>query len=189
MQSTTCFHYCVTNTIFQQTYFLFDDPVAFYPTDGMFDADSNGRDATIFSLLRGCQFPPTGFFLGLNNGDSLAQKALEPHILIKTTSGRQGISRQISDAFIVYLALISGAQQANVTGLIDHEQVFDRVALLLATIIFLLVLGISRAVDRAFSAIMPKRGGMGTPSARGLASSMAKSSAVRAGSRSCRANA
>ena len=101
----------------------------------------------------------------------------------------QGISRQISDAFIVYLALISGAQQANVTGLIDHEQVFDRVALLLATIIFLLVLGISRAVDRAFSAIMPKRGGMGTPSARGLASSMAKSSAVRAGSRSCRANA
>ena len=59
----------------------------------------------------------------------------------------------------MFLALHSVTQEANVTGLIDHEEVFDRVALFLATVVFLLVLGIGRAVDRSLSAIMPKRGG------------------------------
>jgi hypothetical protein len=51
------------------------DPVVFNLTNGMFNTDANGRDATIFSLLRGRQFTPTGFSLGLNNGDPLAHKA------------------------------------------------------------------------------------------------------------------
>jgi len=45
------------------------------------------------------------------------------------------------------LAFIRITQEANVTGLIDYEEVFDRVAFLLATVILLLVLRISRAVD------------------------------------------
>jgi hypothetical protein len=44
------------------------------------------------------------------------------------------------------------------TGLIDDEEVFDRMALLLATVAFLLVLWIGWAVDRSFSTIMPTRG-------------------------------
>jgi hypothetical protein len=45
-----------------------------------------------------------------------------------------------------------------VTGLIDHEELFDRVARLLAAGEFLLVLWIGWAVDRPLSAIMPNRG-------------------------------
>ena len=44
------------------------------------------------------------------------------------------------------------------TGLIDHEELFDRVARLLAAGEFLLVLWIGWAVDRPLSAIMPNRG-------------------------------
>ena len=56
-------------------------------------------------------------------------------------------------------AFISITQEAHVTGLIDDEQVFDRVTLLLAAVVFLLALEIGGAVDRSLSAIMPKRGG------------------------------
>jgi hypothetical protein len=59
----------------------------------------------------------------------------------------------------MFLALHSVTQEAHVTGLIDHEEVFDRVALFLATVVFLLFLWIGRTVDRSLSAIMPKRGG------------------------------
>ena len=47
-------------------------------------------------------------------------------------------------------------QEAHVTGLMNHEEVFERVTLLLAAVIFLLLFGIGRAVDRTFSPIMPK---------------------------------
>ena len=57
-----------------------------------------------------------------------------------------------------------------VTGLIDHEEVFERVTRLLATVIFLLVLGIFRAVDRTFGPIMKKRAVVGPASVRFAAS-------------------
>ena len=49
-------------------------------------------------------------------------------------------------------------QEAHVTGLVDYEEVFERVAFLLATVILVWLLRIGRAVDRTFGAIMPKRG-------------------------------
>ena len=68
------------------------------------------------------------------------------------------------------------------TDLVDHEEVFECVTLLLATIIFLLLFGIGRAVDRTFSAIMPKRGVVALPSVVCGLNIAANSSAVRAGS-------
>ena len=80
-------------------------------------------------------------------------------------------------------------QEANVARLMDHDEVFERVALLLATVILLLVLGILRAVDRSLSTIMPKRGDVGPSFDCLVVRRMASSSAVRAGSRSWCANA
>jgi hypothetical protein len=71
---------------------------------------------------------------------------------------REGIALQLSQAFIIGLSFIRGTQEADVTALIDHEEVLDRVAFLLAAVVVLLVLGIGGAVDRSLSAIMPKRG-------------------------------
>jgi hypothetical protein len=60
-----------------------------------------------------------------------------------------------------------------VTGLINHEELFDCVAFLLATVILLLVLGILRAVDWSLRTIMPNRGDVGISGfcARGVTSS------------------
>ena len=81
------------------------------------------------------------------------------------------------------------AQAAHVTGLVDHEEVFERVTLLLATVICLLLFGIGRAVDRTFGAIMPKRGVADPPSVECVSNIAANSAAVRAGSSSGSAKA
>jgi hypothetical protein len=53
---------------------------------------------------------------------------------------------QVREAFIVRLPCIGVAQAANMTGLIDHEEVVDRVTLLLAAVVCLRVLWIGRSV-------------------------------------------
>jgi hypothetical protein len=73
------------------------------------------------------------------------------------------------------------AQEAHVTGRSDHEEVFERVPLLLATVVFLLRFGIARALKRTRGTLMPKRGLVGLLPVSNL---LAHSAAVRAGSRS-----
>src|SRR5215510_7188515 len=154
MQATTCLHDGIANAILQEAYLVFDHTVAFHPANRVFDPDADGRDGPIGRFLRWGEFTPTGFFLRLDDGDTVEEKTLEAHILVEATAMWQGIALQIRDAFIVHLALIRGTQEANVTSLIDHEEVVDRMALLLATVVVLLVLGIDRAVDRSLRTIM-----------------------------------
>jgi hypothetical protein len=189
MQATTRFHDGITNPILEETDFVFHDPKAFHPTDRVFNTDSDRRDPSIGGFLRRREFTPTGFFLGLNDRDPSQDEPLEAHILVEITPKRQGIARQLREAFIMGFAFIGRTQEANVTALIDHEQVFERVALFLATVVVLLFLGISRAVDWSFSAIMPKRGDVGPSFECLVVKRVASSSAVQAGSRSWCANA
>src|SRR5215813_11409030 len=79
-------------------------------------------------FLRRREFTPTGFFLGLDNGDPSQDEPLEAPILVETTPKRQGIACQLREAFLMRLALRGRTQEVHATGLIDHEQVFDRVA-------------------------------------------------------------
>jgi hypothetical protein len=161
MQATTRFHDRITNPVLEEADFVFHYPIAFHPTNSVFHADSDRRDPPIGGVLRRGEFAPAGFFLGLDDGDPSQDKALESQILIETTPSGQGVTHEVRQAFLMRLAFIGVAQEAHVTGLIDHEEVFDRVALLLATVILLLLLGISRAMDRSLSTIMPKRGEVG----------------------------
>jgi hypothetical protein len=135
MQSATRLHNGVANAILQEAYLVFHHPIAFHRTNGVFNADSDRRNRAIGRLLRWGEFTLPRFFLW------------------------QGITLQIGQVHIICLPFIRGTQEANVTGLIDHEKVLDRVALLRAAVVVLLVLGIAGAVDRSLSAIMPKRGG------------------------------
>jgi hypothetical protein len=184
MQATTCFHDRITNAVLEEADFILYHPIAFHPTNGMFHADSDRRDPPIDGFLRRGQFAPRGFFLGLDDGHPGQDKALESQILIETTPSGQGITHEVRQAFIMRLAFIGVAQEANVTGLIYDQQVFDRMALLLATVILLLLLGISRAMDRSLSTIMPKRGEVDPSFVCVVARRVANSSAVRAGSKS-----
>jgi hypothetical protein len=159
MQSTTRLHEGVTNAILQEAYLVFHHPIAFYTANGVFNTDSDRRDRAIGCFLRWGEFTPRRFFLRLDDGHTVEDKALEPHILVEATAMWQGIALQFSQAFIMCLPVIRGTQEADMTALIDHEEVLDRVALLLAAVVFLLALGIGGAVDRSLSAIMPTRGG------------------------------
>jgi len=159
MQSTTRLHDSVANAIFQKAHRIFYYPRAFHPANGMFNTDSDRRDGTISRFLRWGEVTPRWFFLRLDDGDPVEEKALEAHILIETTPVREGIALELSQAFIIRFPFIRRTQEADVTAFIDHEEVLDGVALLLAAVVFLLVLGIGGAMDRSLSAIMPKRGG------------------------------
>jgi hypothetical protein len=147
MKATTCLHEGITNTVLQEAYPVFHHSVAFHPTDRVFNADAERCHGTIrrFRLWR--EFTATRFFLGLDERDPITGIALEPPILIETTAPWEGLAFQISQAFIMRLPFTGGTQEAHVTGLIDHEEIVDCVALLLATRVFLLVLGICGALD------------------------------------------
>jgi hypothetical protein len=121
MQSTTRFHDGITNAILQETYLVFDHTIAFHTTNGVFDPDAKGRDRTIGGFLRWGEFSTRGPFLRLDNRDSIARIALEPHILIKTTAPGEGVAFQISQAFIIGLPFIGSTQEANMTSLIDYQ--------------------------------------------------------------------
>jgi hypothetical protein len=189
MQPTTRFHHGITNAILQETNVVFHNPIAFHPTNGVFNAGSNGGHTTIGRLLRRSELPATRCFLGLEDRDPRQEKSLEALILIQATAGWQGIACQLCHALIRGLSVTGVAQATHVTGLVDHEEVFARVTLLLATVIFVLVLGIFWAVDGSFGLIMKKRALVGPASVRFAASSVAQSSAVRAGSNSWCASA
>jgi hypothetical protein len=107
-------------------------PLAFHPNNRVFNADSNRRDYAIVCFLRWGEFTPTGFFLGLNDGDTGQDKFLESHILIEATPRRECIASQSGNALIRHLAFIGRTQETHVTGFVDHEEVFNRVAFLLA---------------------------------------------------------
>ena len=158
MQPTTRFHHGITNAILQEADFVLHHPVALYPANGVFNTDADGGDTTIGGFLRRGEFPSTRFLCRLDNADVGQDESLEAHILIEITSGGQAIALQLSQDFIVGLPFIRGTQEADGTALIDHEEVLDRVALLLAAVVCLLVLGIGGTVDRSLSTIMPKRG-------------------------------
>ena len=189
MQATTCFHDSIPNAILQETDGVLHDPIAFHPPNGMFDPHAHGRDLMIRRLLWGRKVSTTRFFLGLNDRHPRQEESLEPLILIQPTPNRQGIACPLRQADLRRFAFTGRTQAANLTALIDSEEVFERVPLLLATIIFFLLLRILRALDRPLSTIMPKRGAVEVASVLGFASSMANSSAVRAGRRSWSAKA
>jgi len=116
-------------------------------------------------------------------------ESLEAFILIQTAARWQGIPRQLSQALIRCFAFIGVTQEAHLTRLSDHEEVFERVTLLRATVLFLLRFGIGRAVDRTFGAIMPKRGVVALPSVACVSNIAAHTAAVRAGGSSWSAKA
>jgi hypothetical protein len=184
MQSTTRLHDGVANAVLHEAYLVFDHPIAFHTPHRVFDADADRRDRTIVCFLGWGEFTTTGFFLRLDEGDIVEEKALKAHSLVEATATWQGIAFQIRQAFIMHLAFLRSTQETHMTGLIDHTEVFDRGALLLTAVMVLWLVGIFRAMDRALCPIMPTRGGVASPFACAVLSKAAKSPAVRAGSSS-----
>jgi hypothetical protein len=100
MEATTCFHDGITYPVLQKTYFIFYDPRAFYPTNGVFNPDADGGNTTIHRCLRRREFPATRGFLRLNDRDARQEKPLEALLLIQATPGWHGRADQLGNAFI-----------------------------------------------------------------------------------------
>ena len=71
MQPTTRFHNGITNTILQEADFVFHNPVAFHPTNGVFNPDSDGGNTMIGRFLRRREFPSTRGLLRLEDRDAM----------------------------------------------------------------------------------------------------------------------
>jgi hypothetical protein len=184
MQATTCFHDGIPYPVLQKTDFVLHDSVTFHSTNGVFNSDSDGGNTTIHCSLRGREFSSRRFSLGLDDRDVLQAEPLEALILIQTAARWQAIPSQLGQTLIRGFAFIGVAQEAHVTGFVDHQEVFERMTRLFATVIVLLLFGIGRAMDRPLSAIMPNRGGVEPPSVECFPNIAANSAAVRAGSSS-----
>jgi hypothetical protein len=189
MQPTTRLHDSIPNAILQEANGVLHDPVAFHPTHSMFDPHANGRDLTIRRWLRRREFPTTWCLLGLKNRHSRQDESLKALVLRQTAPGGQGLACPLRQANIRCFAFTGGAQAANLTPCSHHQEVFECVPLLLATVVCSLVFRIFRPLDWSFSTIMPKRGDVAIAAVLCFASSAANSSAVRAGRRSWSANA
>src|SRR5919197_1459915 len=126
MQSTTCFHDGIANPILQEASLVFHHPITLHPTDRVFDMDSDGRDDAIVCFLRWSELTPTWLFLRLDDADTVKHNALESPILIAVTPTWPGITGQIREAFVMFLAFHSVTQKAHVTGVLDDEEVFAR---------------------------------------------------------------
>jgi hypothetical protein len=118
MQPTTRFQDSIANAFFREAYLVFHHPISLHPTDHVFNPDSDGRNRAIACLLRWCEFPPRGFFLGLEDCQPLTRIPLKAHILIETTSGWEGIAFELSEAFLIGLPFIGGTQETNMPSLV-----------------------------------------------------------------------
>ena len=86
MQATICFHHDIANAILQEADFVLHHPIAFHPTNGVCNTDSDRRDRAIGRFLSWGEFTPRRFFLRLDDGDPVEDKALETHILVEATA-------------------------------------------------------------------------------------------------------
>jgi hypothetical protein len=102
MQPTTRFHNGITNAILQEADCVFHNPVAFHPTNGVFNTDSDGGNSPIRGFLRGREFSSRRFFLGLDDRDVLQAESLEALILIQTAAMGQGIGGELCQALIEF---------------------------------------------------------------------------------------
>ena len=112
----------------------------------------------------------------------MAEASLAARLLRETTAGGYGRARQLRHDRIRGFPVTGVTQEADVTGRIEHEEVFQGVTRLLATIILCLIRGLFGALDGSFGPILHTRGGDEGSSDWCGVSLVAKSSAVRAGS-------
>jgi hypothetical protein len=164
MPSTTRLHAEVANPVLPEAYRVFDNAVSFYPTHRVFDTASDGQERTSGCFFRWCECTAPRFFLGLDARHPIESTPLEPPIVIETTPGGQGIAGQIRQVFIRGFARTGVAPDAHMIGCVAAQPVFDRMALLLITVMVLLCRWIFGAVDWPRRTIMPNRGTWARPS-------------------------
>jgi hypothetical protein len=160
MQPARDFHHHVTDTVLPIADFVLHDTTAFHTADGVLYPHFLARNATVLFFLFRREFSTTWLLRWLSNRYCRNGKSLKPHILIEDTVSRQTIGFIINNGFFMPFSCMRWAQVLDPTCLSNQQDVFYGVAFLLSTIIFLLFIRVYRSLDRAFGAIMVKKGGL-----------------------------
>jgi hypothetical protein len=160
MQRTTDFHHHVANPVFPQPNGLFEHTAALDAAIDMFDAHAPSSQLPIPSLLRSRPLVAARLLRRLEDVHAVQRERLKTHVLQQLTPGRQRIGGGVGDALVMDTAWMRLTQEED-EGLIDQEEVFQHVALVLAAIIRFLFSRVVGARDGSLGAIMTKRGAAG----------------------------
>jgi hypothetical protein len=137
---------------------LVDDPEDLDTADAVFDPDAFAGDRLIRFLFGGGEFTAAWFLLGLVSRRAEWLIALEAGIFLEPTAGREEEGGLIHGRFIMLLALTSRTQGLDFAGAFGgDDDILDRVALLLATVVLALAFSVFRTLDRAFRAVDDER--------------------------------
>jgi hypothetical protein len=161
MQRTTDFHHHIADAGFPHADRLFEHTAAFDTAVDMLNADAPPSRLPIPRFLGPGQLVPTRLLRGLEDVHAVQRECLKARILQQLTPRRQRIGCGIGDAFVMDTTRMRLAQEEDVQGFIDQEQVFQHVPLLLAAITRFLFSRVVGARDGSLGAVMTKRGATG----------------------------
>jgi hypothetical protein len=138
VQATGDRHHQVAERRLPIPHFVLDHPAALHTAHRVLNAHLFARDAPVgfFLLLR--QSSASRLLAWLRNHHALDRKALKAHILVEHASCWKHIHFLIHQRLVMPFSCICRTQEADLAGLVDQQNVLDRVTLLLAAVILLL---------------------------------------------------
>jgi hypothetical protein len=161
MERTANFHDTIADACLPEAAGVVDDAAALDAAVDGLDAHATAGDPTICGFLRAREGPATRLAGRPDDLDLVERKRQEAPILQQAAPGGQGVRGGIGHALIVGAAGRGVTQKENDARSIDQPHVFDRVALVLATITARLLRRILGTPDASLGPIMCKRGAAG----------------------------
>lgn len=144
---------------------VFDNPIAFYTPNDMFNTHTYLIDPSIFFLFFARQLAAARLFLRLYDSYACYRKALKSQVLIQDTLFRKCIGFIISQPFIVPFPFICCSQTTDSTGVVNDDNILYRMLFFLSTIVQALFVGIEWSIYWAFCAVVEEKRDISVPSA------------------------
>ena len=136
---------------------VFDDAIALDTANHVFNMHADATNATILFFFLVREFTTSWFFHWLQNPDAFRCESLKARVLSQRTARRKLIRFTVNDALIMPFAFPGSTQTANATEDVGDQHVLERVLLLFAAIVQLLLIGVTWPIYRSFCSIMEKK--------------------------------
>ena len=138
VQATGDRHHQVAERRLPIPHFVLDHPAALHTAHRVLNAHLFARDALVVLFLLRRQRSATRLLRWLFDLHSLNPKALKAHILVEHASCWKHVDFIIHQRLVMPFSCICRTQEADLAGLVDQQNVLDRMTLLLAAVELLL---------------------------------------------------
>ena len=136
MQTTCRLHNQIFKMLFVIPIYISHNVKHLGPTNGMFNAHTHPRDSAILGFLFCRQLTTPRFLLGLIGLDSPWFISLKAGVFPQLAAHRETEACLISQLLVMFLPLAGRTQAFDLLGaLVTDDEVFHRVALLLAAVV------------------------------------------------------